>query len=63
MPYADLKYRRRMSTSVDNGLMDGFDNLADSIEKPKSWLVDEAIEDLLKKYNIPYTKTSRKNRP
>lgn len=63
MSYPDLKYRKRLTTSVDNGLIEAFDKLVEIVDKPKSWLVDEAIEDILKKYDVPYQKTSRRNRP
>ncbi len=50
-PY--LKYRTRFTSSLKNELVLCFDELAKKTRIPKSRLLDEAIEDLLKKYNIP----------
>lgn len=62
MSYPELKYRSRLTVSVDNGLLAGFNELATELRIPKSWLVDEALEDLLKKYEKAYEKTSRQYR-
>lgn len=52
-PY--LKYRKRFTSSLKNELVPLFDALSKETRIPKSRLLDEAIEDLLKKYhrNIP----------
>ena len=47
-PY--LKYRTRFTSSLKNELVPCFDELARKTRIPKSRLLDEAIEDLLKKY-------------
>ncbi len=49
-PY--LKYRTRFTSSLKNELVPCFDELAKKTRIPKSRLLDEAIEDLLKKYHI-----------
>lgn len=59
MSYPELKYRSRMSVSVDNGLLAGFNELSAELRIPKSWLADEAIEELLKKHGKTCKKTSR----
>ena len=48
-PY--LKYRKRFTSSLKNELVPLFDDLAKDTRIPKSRLLDEAIEDLLKKYD------------
>lgn len=45
-----LVNRTRFTSSMKNELMAGFDKLAQETRIPKSRLIDEAIEDLLKKY-------------
>jgi len=45
-----LVNRTRFTSSMKNELMDGFNKLAENTRIPKSRLIDEAIEDLLKKY-------------
>lgn len=45
-----LVNRTRISTSIKNELVTALDKLADQTRIPKSRLLDEAIEDLLKKY-------------
>ena len=50
-PY--LKYRTRFTSSLKNELVPLFDALSRSTRVPKSRLLDEAIEDLLKKYDAP----------
>lgn len=49
-PY--LKYRTRFTSSLKNELIPLFDELAHKTRIPKSRLLDEAIEDLLKKHGI-----------
>ena len=48
-PY--LKYRKRFTSSLKNERVPLFDGLAQQTRIPKSRLLDEAIEDLLKKYH------------
>ena len=50
VPY--LKYRTRFTSSLKNELIPLFNQLAVQTRIPKSRLLDEAIEDLLKKYDI-----------
>ena len=45
-----LVNRTRFTSSLKNELMEGFNALADQTRIPKSRLLDEAVEDLLKKY-------------
>ena len=52
--YDDLKYRKRMSTSIDKGLYKAIFNYSVDTKIPMSRLLDEAIEDFLKKKQIPY---------
>lgn len=49
-PY--LKYRTRFTSSLKNELVPCFDKLSQKTRIPKSRLLDEAIEDLLAKYQI-----------
>lgn len=42
--------RARFTSSLDKKLVEPFDELAKKTRVPKSRLLDEAIEDLLKKY-------------
>lgn len=56
-PY--LKYRTRFTSSLKNELMPLFDELAKKSRIPKSRLLDEAIEDLLKKNGISIPKDSK----
>ena len=42
--------RARFTSSLDKQLVEPFDSLAKKTRIPKSRLLDEAIEDLLKKY-------------
>lgn len=49
-PY--LKYRTRFTSSLKNELVPLFDDLAKQTRIPKSRLLDEAIEDLLKKHGV-----------
>ena len=50
MAEALLVNRTRFTSSLKNELMKEFNHLADKTRVPKSRLLDEAIEDLLKKY-------------
>lgn len=43
-------HRSRFTSSLKNELVEPFDQLAQDTHIPKSRLLDEAIEDLLKKY-------------
>ncbi|RKI71815.1 ribbon-helix-helix domain-containing protein [bacterium 1xD42-67] len=45
-----LVNRTRFTSSLKNGLAKGLDSLAQETRIPKSRLLDEAVEDLLKKY-------------
>ncbi len=47
-----LKNRKRFTSSLKNELVPQFDLLAKKTRIPKSRLLDEAIEDLLKKHKI-----------
>lgn len=49
-PY--LKYRTRFTSSLKNELVPLLDDLAKQTRIPKSRLLDEAIEDLLKKHGV-----------
>lgn len=49
-PY--LKYRTRFTSSLKNELVARFDELSQKTRIPKSRLLDEAIEDLLKKHGM-----------
>ncbi|MGI6181460.1 MAG: ribbon-helix-helix domain-containing protein [Agathobaculum sp.] len=51
MPEPYLKYRKRFTSSLKNELVAPFDALAKQTRIPKSRLLDEAIEDLLRKYH------------
>lgn len=56
MGYNELKYRQRFTTSIDKNILKAFFELAKTKNQPKSWLIDEALEDLLKKNNIKVKK-------
>ncbi|MBL5829393.1 ribbon-helix-helix domain-containing protein [Serratia fonticola] len=47
-----LKNRKRFTSSLDNKLVPLFDELSRTTRIPKSRLLDEAIEDLLKKHSV-----------
>lgn len=49
------RYRERFSTSIDPKLINGLRKLSDNTRIPMSKLLDEAIEDLLIKYNYQAT--------
>lgn len=55
-PY--LKYRTRFTSSLKNELIPLFNQLATQTRIPKSRLLDEAIEDLLKKYSVDIPENS-----
>ena len=42
--------RTRVVSSLDNSLVEAFNELSKKTRVPKTRLLDEAIEDLLKKY-------------
>jgi len=46
----DLKNRERFGVAVDKKLLEGLRDLSAKTRIPASRLVDEALEDLLKKY-------------
>ena len=48
-----LKYRTRFTSSLKNELVPLFGELSEKTRIAKSRLLDEAIEDLLKKYRFP----------
>ena len=50
MAEAVLVNRTMFTSSLKNELMKEFDRLAEETRIPKSRLMDEAVEDLLKKY-------------
>ena len=50
MAEALLVNRTRFTSSLKNELMKEFDKLTEKTRIPKSRLLDEAVEDLLKKY-------------
>lgn len=50
MPEPYLKYRKRFTSSIKNELVGPFHLLSEQTRIPKSRLMDEAIEDLLQKY-------------
>ncbi len=54
MPEPMLKYRTRFTSSIKNELMKSLNDLANKTRIPKSRLFDEAVEDLLKKYEKLY---------
>lgn len=60
MGYNELKYRQRFTTSIDKNLLKAFFELAETKNQPKSWLIDEALSDLLKKNGIEVKKAGAK---
>ena len=60
----DLKYRERLSSSVDKGLYRAIRKYSIETRIPLSKLLDEAIEDFLKKNGVSYeiTDNLRRNR-
>lgn len=51
MSDAILVNRKKFTSSIKNELVNDFNKLSESTRIPKSRLLDEAIEDLLKKYS------------
>lgn len=51
---SDLKYRERISSSIDKGLYKAIYNYSIDTRIPLSRLLDEAIEDFLKKKQLSY---------
>lgn len=51
----DLKYRARISSSIDKGLYKAIYNYSLETKIPLSRLLDDAIEDFLNKNGIEYT--------
>lgn len=47
---SDLKNRTRIGNTVNNHILNQFKSLSEQTKIPMSKLLDEAIEDLLKKY-------------
>jgi metal-responsive CopG/Arc/MetJ family transcriptional regulator len=47
----ELRFRKKIGTTLRNDLADDLQKLSDEIKIPRSKLIDEAIEDLLKKYD------------
>lgn len=45
-----LKNREKYATTVDKKILEKFKKLAENTKIPASKLVDEALEDLIKKY-------------
>jgi len=48
--------RKNLSTRIDNDLQKNIKILAINLEKPLNDLLEEAIQDLLKKYQTPKKK-------
>jgi len=47
---SDLKNRKRIGSAIDKELLERLQRLSKETRIPMSRLLDEAIEDLLKKY-------------
>ena len=56
-PY--LKYRKRFTSSLKNELLEAFNKLSVQTRIPKTRLLDEAIEDLIKKHGYNETKQEK----
>ena len=54
MADSDLKYRARLSSSIDKGLYSAIYNYSIDSRIPLSRLLDEAIADFLQKKGLPY---------
>ena len=54
----DLKYRVRISTSIDKGLKEALYGYSEQSDIPVSRLMDKAIACYLKHIKVPYTKQS-----
>ena len=48
---SDLKNRTRIGNTVDNKILKKFKQLSTETKIPMSKLLDEAIEDVIKKYS------------
>ncbi len=59
MSYDNLKYRKRFATSVNTTVLNGFYELAKKLRINKSNLVDEALIDLMQKYDIDTTEMEK----
>lgn len=59
----DLKYRHRLSSSVDLGVYKAFYHYATDCRIPMSRLLDEATGDLLDKNGVEYEPTAPPNSP
>ena len=55
----DLKYRKRVTTSIDKELYAAFRALSDKTRVNQSKLFDEALIDLLRKYDVDIPKNSK----
>jgi len=53
---AELKNRERFGVAVDKLILEGLRKLSENTRIPASRLLDEAIEDLLKKYGVELEK-------
>lgn len=60
MGYNELKYRERFTTSIDKNILAAFFELAKTKKQPKSWLMDEALEDFLRKNGVEVQKAREK---
>jgi len=49
---SELKNRERFGVAIDKELLEGLRKLSTDTRIPASKLLDEAIEDLLKKYDL-----------
>jgi hypothetical protein len=56
MLYKISMTRKNLSTRIDNDLQKSIKILAINLEKPLNDLLEEAIQDLLQKYENPKTK-------
>lgn len=50
----DLKYRKRISTSIDKGIYKAIYNYSFDSKIPLSRVLDEALEDYLNKRGLEY---------
>ena len=56
LEYIFFMARKPLTTSVDNGLQKEVKKLAIDLERPFNDLLEEALRDLLKKYDIAFPK-------
>ena len=56
MNYLKIMTRKNLSTRIDNDLQKSIKKLAIDLEKPLNDLLEEAIQDLLNKYESPKVK-------